>query len=133
MRGFADAFRSYDLAARRFPIYASVDPFVELELGIALLSGFVPTVTYSVTLLVMAAKLVGVAQALISEQRGDRPFRVLFAYDGSVCCEAALAAACRLTLLRNTQTNAVTRPSRPCRRKSQNGWLRPGAAPKPRR
>lgn len=69
VRGFADAFRSYDWAARRFPIYASVYPFVELALGIAFLSGFAPTVTYSVTLLVMAVGLFGVTQALMTKRR----------------------------------------------------------------
>jgi len=43
-----------------------------------------------------------------SEHRGDRPFRVLFAYDGSSCCEAALAAATKLTLPRHTEVIAVT-------------------------
>ena len=43
-----------------------------------------------------------------NEARGTRPFRILFAYDGSSCCEAALAAASMLTLPRNTETVAVT-------------------------
>ncbi|MCE9607016.1 MAG: universal stress protein [Planctomycetia bacterium] len=43
-----------------------------------------------------------------SEHRGDRPFHVLFASDGSVCSEAALAAATKLTLPRNTKVTAVT-------------------------
>lgn len=68
VRGFADAFRSYDWAARHFPIYASVYPFVELALGIALLSGFAPTLTYSITLSVMAVGLVGVTQALVTKR-----------------------------------------------------------------
>jgi len=43
-----------------------------------------------------------------SEHIGERPFRVLFAYDGSSCCEAALAAAAKLTLPRNTEVTAMT-------------------------
>jgi len=43
-----------------------------------------------------------------SEHRGDRPFRVLFAYDGSACSEAALSAATKLTLPRNTEVTAMT-------------------------
>jgi nucleotide-binding universal stress UspA family protein len=42
-----------------------------------------------------------------NEARGTRPFRILFAYDGSSCCEAALAAASKLTLPRNTETIAL--------------------------
>ncbi|MCE9607881.1 MAG: universal stress protein [Planctomycetia bacterium] len=44
----------------------------------------------------------------VSEHRGDRPFRVLFASDGSACSEAALAAATKLTLPRNSEVIAVT-------------------------
>jgi nucleotide-binding universal stress UspA family protein len=44
----------------------------------------------------------------VSEHRGDRPFRVLFAYDGSACCEAALTAAGKLTLPQNTEVIAMT-------------------------
>lgn len=43
-----------------------------------------------------------------TEARGARPFRVLFAYDGSSCAEAALAAASKLTLPPNTETVSVT-------------------------
>lgn len=40
--------------------------------------------------------------------RGTRPLRILFAYDGSSCCEAALAAVSKLTLPANTETIALT-------------------------
>lgn len=42
------------------------------------------------------------------EARGNRPFRVLFAYDGSPCAEVALAAATKLTLPSNTEVVAAT-------------------------
>lgn len=43
-----------------------------------------------------------------AEDRGNRPFRVLFAYDGSACCEAALAAAAKLKMPNHTEATALT-------------------------
>jgi len=68
VRGFADAFQTYDLAARRFPFYALAYPFIELALGIAYLGGFTRTITNGVTLLVMSVGLVGVTQALLAKR-----------------------------------------------------------------
>lgn len=69
VRGFADAFQSYDLAARRFPLYASAYPWIELSLGIAYLTNFAPLATNVVTLILMGLGLVGVTQALLAKRR----------------------------------------------------------------
>ena len=69
LRGFADAFQSYDVLARRFPLFGRIYPFVELTLGIAFLAGFFPTLTNAVTLVVMLIGLVGVAQALLAKRQ----------------------------------------------------------------
>ena len=44
LRGFADAYRTYDVVARRVPAYGYVYPFVELLLGAAYVTGFQPLV-----------------------------------------------------------------------------------------
>ena len=69
LRGFADAFQSYDVLARQFPVFGRVYPFIELTLGIAYLAGFSPTLTNAVTLVVMLIGLVGVSQALLAKRQ----------------------------------------------------------------
>jgi hypothetical protein len=67
--GFVDAFRGYDLLARRLPAYGWAYPFVELLLGAAYLLGWLPVVTNVVTLAVMTVGAAGVAQALLQRRR----------------------------------------------------------------
>ncbi|MGF1453140.1 MAG: MauE/DoxX family redox-associated membrane protein [Opitutales bacterium] len=62
--GFADGFQMYDLLAKRTRAYALVYPFIELGLGLWLLTGLVPLVAFGVLLAVMAFGAVGVALAL---------------------------------------------------------------------
>ncbi len=68
VRGFADAFKSYDLGARHVPGYAIAYPFIELALGIAYLTNFVPVATNAVTLFVMVLGLIGVSNALFNKR-----------------------------------------------------------------
>jgi len=67
LRGFADAYRSYDVLARAIPLWGFVYPFVELVLGIAYVAGWNPIVTNLVTLVVMLIGSIGVFRALLSK------------------------------------------------------------------
>lgn len=69
LRGFVDAYQTYDVLARPVRTYGYVYPFIELGLGIAFLVGFAPEVTNLVTLVVMLISIVGVTQALLQKRR----------------------------------------------------------------
>jgi copper chaperone CopZ len=68
LRGFVDAYQTYDVLARPVRAYGYVYPFIELGLGIAFLSGFAPVATNLVTLVVMLVSIVGVTQALLQKR-----------------------------------------------------------------
>jgi cation transport ATPase len=63
---FADAFASYDLIAARSRVYGLAYPFIELGLGSAYLLGLLPTLTNSLTIVVMGVGLIGVVRAVRS-------------------------------------------------------------------
>jgi hypothetical protein len=69
LRGFVDAYQTYDVVARPVRAYAYAYPFIELVLGIAYLVRFAPVVTNLVTLAVMLVSVVGVTQALLQKRR----------------------------------------------------------------
>ena len=68
LSGFASAYRSYDIIARRSEIWAYSYPFIELLLGIAYLVNLIPIITNSFTLLLMTVGAVGVLKALLDKQ-----------------------------------------------------------------
>ncbi|MDB6140516.1 MAG: heavy metal transporter [Verrucomicrobiaceae bacterium] len=68
LRGFADAYRSYDLVAKAWPGYGFVYPFIELVLGLAYLARWQPALVNAVTAVVMAVSLAGVLRAVLSKQ-----------------------------------------------------------------
>jgi hypothetical protein len=69
LRGFADAYQSYDLVAARSRTYAFAYPFIELLLGIAYVLHFQPTLINAVTLVVMLVGLAGVVLTLLARRR----------------------------------------------------------------
>jgi hypothetical protein len=69
LRGFVDAYQTYDVVARRVRAYGHAYPFVELALGVAYLVRYAPVVTSLVTLVVMLVSIVGVTQALLQGRR----------------------------------------------------------------
>jgi copper chaperone CopZ len=69
LRGFVDAYQTYDVLARPVRAYGYVYPFIELGLGIAYLVRFAPVATNLVTLVVMLLSIVGVTQALLQKRR----------------------------------------------------------------
>ena len=66
--GFADAFSTYDIIAKRSRIYALAYPWIELALGVLYLSGAMLLATNIVTALVMSLGLVGVVSAVRKKQ-----------------------------------------------------------------
>ncbi len=68
LRGFADAYRSYDVVARAVPAWGFVYPFAELGLGVAYLAGLNAVATNVVTLVVMLVGSVGVFRALTQKR-----------------------------------------------------------------
>ena len=69
LRGFANAYQSYDIIARRSRAWALIYPFVELALGVAYLLHWQPVVTNAVTLGLMLVGSVGVINAVRNKQR----------------------------------------------------------------
>ena len=60
LRGFAEAYRVYDLLAKRSTFYAYLYPFIELALAVLYLGGFFLFFTNIVTLIVMLVSALGV-------------------------------------------------------------------------
>lgn len=61
---FADGFEMYDIIAKRSRVYAYFYPLIELFLGLAFLSFFLPILTYLITIILLSIGAVGVVQAL---------------------------------------------------------------------
>lgn len=68
LRGFADAYRSYDLVAKACPGYGFVYPFIELALGLAYLAAWQPFGVNLATAVIMGISLLGVIKAVTSRQ-----------------------------------------------------------------
>lgn len=69
LTGFADAFSTYDVLAKRSRGYALAYPFIELGLGIAYILHLNPIVVNSVTMVFMLVGSIGVYQALRTNKR----------------------------------------------------------------
>lgn len=68
VKGFAYAYVSYDIVARQWLGWGFIYPFVELALGTAYLTGFQPTITYAVTLVVMGVSTIGVVRSVLKKE-----------------------------------------------------------------
>ena len=69
IRGFADAYQSYDVIAKHSRMWAMAYPFVELALGAAYLTRWQPVPTNIVTLVVMLIGSIGVLRAVLYKRR----------------------------------------------------------------
>jgi cation transport ATPase len=69
LRGFADAYRGYDLVAKAWPPYGLVYPFLEFGLGLAYVAGVKPFAVNIATAVLMAVSLAGVLRAVISKKQ----------------------------------------------------------------
>ncbi len=67
LKGFAEGYSTYDIVAKKSPVYGFVYPFIELLLGVAFLTQFNPMVTNVVTLIVMGVSTIGVIQSLLKK------------------------------------------------------------------
>jgi copper chaperone CopZ len=67
LSGFADGYSTYDILAKRSRAYALSYPFLELFLGVAYFTDFMPVLTNSLTAVLMAVGSVGVAKALLKK------------------------------------------------------------------
>ena len=67
LRGFADAYRGYDIVARAVPSYGRIYPFIELALGLGYLANWEPRMLNSITVVVMGVSLIGVLRAVLSK------------------------------------------------------------------
>ncbi len=68
-KGFAEAYQTYDILAKRSMAYSYAYPFIEMGLGLAYLLRLNQPVTNLITVIVMAVSSVGVAQALRKNQK----------------------------------------------------------------
>lgn len=68
LKGFAEAYSTYDIIAKRFTAYAYAYPFVELILGIFYLMRFQLFVVNVATLFLMVISSIGVAYELAQKK-----------------------------------------------------------------
>ena len=68
LRGFADAYQTYDVIATRFRGYGFIYPFIEVALGVSFLLRFEPFWTNVVTLIVMLIGSAGVLKSILSKR-----------------------------------------------------------------
>lgn len=69
LKGFAHGYAKYDLLAKEFPAYGYAYPFLELTLGLLLLSGEQPEWTAIATLSLMSFSALGVLRSLWRKER----------------------------------------------------------------
>lgn len=63
-QAFADGFVMYDLLAKRCRFYAYIYPLIELSLSLSYLAFFCPTLTYTLTIIILSISSIGVIKAL---------------------------------------------------------------------
>ncbi|MBR9861409.1 heavy metal translocating P-type ATPase [bacterium] len=69
IEGFADAYQSYDLIAKRFRFYGILFPFIELALGLAYILFPDNGLTHLITALIMFVSLIGVVLAVTNKRQ----------------------------------------------------------------
>jgi copper chaperone CopZ len=69
LQGFADAYQTYDIIAKRSRAYALAYPFLEIILGFAFLYHYEMRLITWASLILMGIGTIGVANALLKKQR----------------------------------------------------------------
>ncbi len=69
LKGFAESYSMYDIAAKKWNGWGYVYAFTELALGLAFLSGFNPLLTNAVTFGVMTVSIIGVLQSVFNKRK----------------------------------------------------------------
>lgn len=64
LQAFADGYRTYDIIAKKLPVYGYIYPFFELALGVAYILNLAPLATNIATLALMGVSTIGVVQSL---------------------------------------------------------------------
>lgn len=67
LSAFAEGYRTYDIVAQAIPAYGFVYPFIELALGVAIITSFEPYTTNIVALIVMTVSTIGVVNSLMKK------------------------------------------------------------------
>jgi Methylamine utilisation protein MauE len=67
---FTTMFASYDIAAKRSPLYAKMYPFFELSLGLAYLMDVLPVIRDWAVLIVLGVGSIGVIQEIYHRRSG---------------------------------------------------------------
>ncbi len=69
IQAFAHSFASYDIITKKWIGYGYAYPFIELLLGIAYLTHFAPTFTYSATIIILGISSIGVFQSVANKRK----------------------------------------------------------------
>jgi copper chaperone CopZ len=67
LHGFAETYRTYDIAAQAWPTWGFIYPFAELGVGISYLADLAPVGTSLATLVLMLTGAVGVFRSLLNK------------------------------------------------------------------
>ena len=69
LKGFAEAYATYDLLAKKIPAYGFLYPFLELALGFAFLFHYQLTSAFYAAIILMGFSSLGVLQAILKKQK----------------------------------------------------------------
>ena len=69
LKGFATSYTTYDIVAKKIPVWALIYPFAELVLGINYLLNLLPLATNIVAFIIMSVSIIGVLQAVLNKQK----------------------------------------------------------------
>lgn len=69
IKGFAESFAMYDLAAMRIPVYGKIYPFLELALGLLCLIHYEPKTVYWADIILMGFGNLGVISSVLDKKK----------------------------------------------------------------
>jgi len=69
LKGFKEGYTTYDLLAKRVPVYGYIYPFIELGLGLAYITRFNLELTNWITLVVMIFSVIGVSVEISKKRK----------------------------------------------------------------
>lgn len=69
IKGFADAYKMYDIVAAKWNSWGYIYPFIELTLGVFYLINFSPLLTNTVTVIVLGVSSVGVIKSNLDKRK----------------------------------------------------------------
>ncbi len=69
LKGFQEAYKSYDILAKKYDFYGLIYPFLELLLGLAFLFKIYLLISLWMSLVLMGVSSIGVISALIKRQK----------------------------------------------------------------